>query len=105
MDADGLLTRLGGFFATRGDTDVWVVGGAVRDAIRGREVHDIDLVVAGESQSVGRAIADFLGGTPVPVEAWNVTRVALPPETEGASPFIIDVNGYHGSLEENLALP
>ena len=102
MDADGLLTRLGGFFATRGDTDVWVVGGAVRDAIRGREVHDIDLVVAGESQSVGRAIADFLGGTPVPVEAWNVTRVALPPETEGASPFIIDVNGYHGSLEENL---
>jgi len=102
MDADCLLTRLGGRFAARGDADVWVVGGAVRDAIRGREIHDIDLVVAGESQSVGQEIADFLGGTPVPVESWNVTRVALPPETEGASPFIIDVNGYHGSLEENL---
>ena len=39
MDADCLLTRLGGFFAARGDADVWVVGGAVRDAIRGRAVH------------------------------------------------------------------
>ena len=102
MDADSLLTRLGGFFAAQGDIDVWVVGGAVRDAIRGREVHDIDLVVAGESKPVGRAVADFLGGTPVPVESWNITRVALATETDGTAPFIIDVSGYHGSLEQNL---
>ena len=102
MDADNLLTRLGGFFSTRGDEDVWVVGGAVRDAMRGREVHDIDLVVSGDAEPVGRAVADFLGGTPVVVEPWNITRVALSPETDGASPFIIDINGYHGSLEENL---
>ncbi len=102
MDADNLLTRLGGFFAARGDEDVWVVGGAVRDAIRGREVHDIDLVVRGDAEPVGRAVAELLGGTPVVVDAWNITRVALVPETDGASPFIIDINGYHGSLEENL---
>ena len=102
MDADCLLTRLGGFFAARGDADVWVVGGAVRDAIRGRAVHDVDLVVAGDAQPVGQAVADFLGGTPVPVESWNITRVALPAATEGASPFIIDVSGCHGSLEDDL---
>jgi poly(A) polymerase len=102
MDADHLLARLGGFFAARGDDDVWVVGGAVRDAIRGREVHDIDLIVRGDAQPVGHAVADFLGGTTVPVEPWNITRVALPAETDGAPPFIVDVNGYRGSLEENL---
>ena len=102
MDADSLLTRLGGFFAARGDDDVWVVGGAVRDAIRGREVHDIDLVVRGDAEPVGRAVADFLGGTPVVVEPWNVVRVALSPELDGASPFIIDINGHHDSLEDNL---
>ena len=102
MDADRLLTRLGGFFAARGQDDVWVVGGAVRDAIRGREVHDIDLVVAGDAQPAGRAVADFLGGTPVQVEPWNITRVALLAATEGGSPFLIDIGGCHDSLEENL---
>ena len=101
-DADCLLTKLGGFFAGRGNTDVWVVGGTVRDAIRGRGVHDIDLVVAGDAQPAGRAVADFLGGTPVPVESWNITRVALPAAVEGASPFLIDISGCHGALEENL---
>ena len=102
MDADGLLTRLGGFFAARDEYEVWVVGGAVRDAIRGREIHDIDLVVRGDAEPVGRAVADFLGGTPVVVDAWNITRVALPPEVDGGRPFIIDINGHHGSLEDNL---
>ncbi len=101
MDADSLLTRLGGFFAARG-ADAWVVGGAVRDAMRGREVHDIDLLVDGDAGPAGRAVAEFLGGTPVPLEPWNITRVALPVATDGALPFIIDINGYHGSLEENL---
>ena len=92
MDAENLLTRLGGFFAARSDTDVWLVGGAVRDAILGREIHDIDLAVAGDSEPIGRAVADYLGGTAVPVDAWNVTRVALPPANDGAAPF------YHRRL-------
>lgn len=102
MDAESLLTRLGGFFAARSDTDVWLVGGAVRDAILGRELHDIDLAVAGDSEPIGRAVADYLGGTAVPVEAWNVTRVALPPANAGAASFIIDVSGYSGSFEDDL---
>ena len=102
MESSDLLTRLGGFFAARGDGDVWVVGGAVRDAIRGQEIHDIDLAVAGDAAPVGRAVADFLGGTPVPLEQWNISRVAVPQEEQGLPPFIIDINGYHGPLEDNL---
>lgn len=102
MDADTLLSRLVGFFAGRGHDDVWLVGGAVRDAIRGREVHDIDLAVPGDSEPVGRAIADYLDATPVPLDAWNVTRIALPPTDDAASPFIIDVSGYHGSFKDDL---
>ncbi len=115
MNADALLSRLAGFFAGRSrNDDVWLVGGAVRDAIRGREFHDIDLAVPGDSQSVGRAIADYLHATPVPLDAWNVTRIALPQAKPAPSPciasspsvtpppFIIDIAGYYGSFEEDL---
>ena len=102
MDAPGLLTRLAGFFADRPHGDVWLVGGAVRDALLGRELHDIDLAVAGDVGRVGRAVADLLGGTPVPVPAWNIVRVALPPEDEGGRPFLIDISGYHGPFEDDL---
>ena len=102
IDAAGLLSRLAAFFAGRGDADVWLVGGAVRDAILGRDSHDIDLAAAGDSEPIGRAIADYLGGTPVQIDAWNVTRVALPSAGDGAPPFIIDVSGYYGSFEDDL---
>ena len=102
MDAADLLTRLGGFFAARGDENVWVVGGAVRDTIQGREFHDVDLAVEGDSAGPGRAVADFLGGTPVVLEPWNVTRVAVPPADGESTPYIVDISGYQGKIEDNL---
>ena len=102
MDAADLLTRLGGFFAARGVENVWVVGGAVRDTIQGREFHDVDLAVEGDSAGVGRAVADFLGGTPVVLEPWNVTRVAVPPDDGESTPYIVDISGYQGKIEDNL---
>ena len=102
MDADDLLTRLGGFFAARGDDEVWLVGGAVRDAIRGREFHDIDLAVSRESAPIGRALADLLGGTAIPMEPWDLTRVALPGDSAGGPPFVVDIKSYTGSLEHDL---
>ncbi len=102
LAAGRLLSCLAEFFAARGDPDVWIVGGAVRDAIRNRAVHDIDLAVAGDAEPVGQAVADFLGGSLISMAPWNVSRVALPPATDGAAPFIVDINGYHGSLDENL---
>ncbi len=37
--------------------DVWIAGGAVRDAALGREVTDLDLAVAGDPAGVAKAIA------------------------------------------------
>lgn len=45
-----------------GDAEgIWIVGGAVRDAALGGEVHDLDLAVAGDPKPVARAIASALG--------------------------------------------
>ncbi|HEX5983496.1 MAG TPA: HD domain-containing protein, partial [Solirubrobacterales bacterium] len=41
--------------------EAWIVGGAVRDAVLGEEVRDLDLAIAGDPQPVARAIADELG--------------------------------------------
>jgi poly(A) polymerase len=41
--------------------DAWVVGGAVRDAVLGREVTDLDLAVAGDPGVAARALASELG--------------------------------------------
>ena len=102
MDTPGLLTRLAGFFADCHDGEAWLVGGAVRDALLGREIHDIDLAVAGDVDSVGRTLARSLGGTPIPLEAWNIVRIALPAQDEDGSPFLIDISGYHGPFEDDL---
>jgi poly(A) polymerase len=48
--------------ALAGRDDVWVVGGAVRDAILGRDVVDVDLAVGGDEAGAARAIAKAVGG-------------------------------------------
>jgi putative nucleotidyltransferase with HDIG domain len=50
-------------------TRVWLVGGAVRDALLGRPVHDWDFVVDGDSLGLARAVADALGGAYYPLDA------------------------------------
>ncbi len=102
VDVPALLARLAQFFATRHDGDVWLVGGAVRDAILGRDVHDVDLAAPGLAEPVGRALAEHLGGTVVPILAHNVARVALPAADDGRPPFIIDIAGYLHTFEEDL---
>ncbi|MBK5231921.1 MAG: HD domain-containing protein [Thermoleophilia bacterium] len=42
--------------------DAWVVGGAVRDAVLGRDVDDLDLAVDGSPEAVTRRVASALGG-------------------------------------------
>jgi putative nucleotidyltransferase with HDIG domain len=43
--------------ALAGSDEVWIVGGAVRDAALGREVVDLDLAVAGDVAAAAKAIA------------------------------------------------
>lgn len=40
----------------------WLVGGAVRDLMLNRRVHDVDFAVAGDALAIARRVADALGG-------------------------------------------
>jgi poly(A) polymerase len=48
--------------ALAGEPDVWIAGGAVRDAALGREVTDLDLAVAGDPALAAKAVAREGGG-------------------------------------------
>jgi len=62
---------------------VWVVGGAVRDVLLGRPVHDWDFTVDGDALGLARALADGLGGAYFPLDAERGTgRVVLAPTDE-----------------------
>ena len=43
-------------------TEAWIVGGAVRDELLGRPVHDVDIAVTADPERVARAVAKELGG-------------------------------------------
>jgi tRNA nucleotidyltransferase/poly(A) polymerase len=84
-----------------GDTAgaVWVVGGAVRDAVLGRPVTDVDLVTSGPPEAVARAVASMAGGPAFPLSeefgAWRVIARAG---------FVCDVSPLQGdSIEADLA--
>jgi poly(A) polymerase len=68
----------------------WLVGGAVRDRLLGRETNDFDVAVAGDPADAAGRVARAAGGTPFRLsgefgawrvvgrdQAWNVDVVAL----------------------------
>jgi putative nucleotidyltransferase with HDIG domain len=82
-----------------GAGSAWVVGGAVRDAVLGRPIADVDLVVAGDPKPVARAVARAAGGPAFPLSeefgAWRVIANAG---------FVCDVSPLQGgSIEDDLA--
>ena len=82
-----------------GAGSVWVVGGAVRDAVLGRPIADVDLVVAGDPEPVARAVARAAGGPAFPLSeefgAWRVIAKAG---------FVCDVSPLQGgSIDDDLA--
>jgi tRNA nucleotidyltransferase/poly(A) polymerase len=78
---------------------VWVVGGAVRDAILGRAITDVDLVTAGDPETAARAVASAAGGPVFPLsEEFGAWRVIA-----GAG-FVCDVSPLQAeSIEADLA--
>jgi len=79
--------------------DVWIVGGAVRDALIGGEVVEPDLAVAGDAASVAREISHAAGGTAFSLSEEFGTWRALGP---GWHTDVTPVRG--GSIEADLAL-
>jgi hypothetical protein len=77
--------------------EAWVVGGAVRDELLGRDVVDIDIAVR-DPRAAARRYAKRSGGAPFPLsERHGAWRVAL---EEGRT---VDFTPLLGSIEDDLA--
>src|SRR6478735_357859 len=77
--------------------EAWVVGGAVRDELLGRELVDLDIAVR-EPEGAARAYANRSRGAPFPLsERHGAWRVAL---EDGRT---VDFTPLAGTIEEDLA--
>jgi poly(A) polymerase len=76
--------------------DAWLVGGSVRDLMLGRDVVDVDLVVADDPAAAARGLARAAGGAPFPLSdrhgAWRVVR-------DGHT---VDISRSHGPVADDL---
>ena len=86
-----------------GTPDVYLVGGAVRDALLGKSSHDLDFVVKGNSLKVARSLANALGGAYYTMdEDFMVGRVVL--INDNTQRIVMDFAAMQGdSLEEDLS--
>jgi tRNA nucleotidyltransferase/poly(A) polymerase len=84
------------------DVSVYLVGGAVRDAILGRDVHDLDFAVSQNALKLARILADKLSAAFYPLDAENDTARLVIIHEDG-SRDILDFAGYRGeTLEDDL---
>jgi hypothetical protein len=78
--------------------DAYLVGGALRDELLGRELVDLDVICA-DSRKAARAFAARSGGAPFALsERHGAWRVTFP------SGECVDFTPLRGSLDEDLAL-
>lgn len=84
------------------ERDVWIVGGAVRDAALGRPIQDLDLA-ATDAKGLARALAASMGGAFVVLdEKEGVYRVVLrQPKDQLKQVDVAELQG--GTLEKDLA--
>ena len=64
--------------ALEGLEPAYLVGGAVRDLLRGAAATDIDIAVEGDARSVARAVAERLGGEAREYERFGTATVQAP---------------------------
>lgn len=60
------------------ESDVWIVGGAIRDALLDRTVTDLDLAVAGDERGIASRVARMAGGPAFELSAEFGTWRAMP---------------------------
>jgi poly(A) polymerase len=82
-----------------GRQDAWIVGGALRDALLGRPVVDVDLAVTGEEEGAARRVADVTGGPAFPLSERFDTWRALSADRD----WHVDVTSLRGEgIEADL---
>lgn len=97
-EASRLLTRISRFLNKEGRR-AYLVGGFVRDMLRGRDTVDIDIAVDADALPVARKAADSLGGKYIPLDEENgVGRVVLP-----GNAWQIDFTTLPGDIGADLA--
>ena len=110
-----MLTGLKDFFAGT-QTPAFIVGGCLRDNLLSLPPgRDVDIAVAGDVQILAKELARSFGGTLVPLSPERgMLRVVVPHSGDAShqeSPFpensnknwTIDLSGFSGSIEEDLA--
>jgi tRNA nucleotidyltransferase (CCA-adding enzyme) len=78
MDVLGRLGRPPAVTALDGEDAVYVVGGAVRDVLLGRQPHELDFVVEGDAVAVAHRAAERLGGTVLAHDRFGTATVTAP---------------------------
>jgi poly(A) polymerase len=74
---------------------VWLVGGAVRDILLHRSVHDWDFAVDRDALGLARSVANVLDGAYYPLDASRDTGRTLVGDPSGAHP-VLDFAGLRG---------
>lgn len=84
------------------DMEVYLVGGAVRDLILKRPIHDFDFILKSGSRRAGKRVADALGGAFLMLDAEReISRVIL--KGEDTARVILDFSVFRAAtLEEDL---
>lgn len=67
---------------------VYLVGGAVRDTLRSRPAHDLDLILPGNALQTGRQVANALGAAFFPLDAERDTARVVLTQADGKRMFI-----------------
>ena len=100
-DASGVLSRLAQAIASRG-VQAHLVGGAVRDHLRGQATGDIDVAVSTDAVALAGVLAPLLGGHLVALEAERgIARVVVPRGSDGS--WWLDLTSAEGGIHDDLA--
>jgi poly(A) polymerase len=88
-----ILERLISFLPK--EKQVYLVGGAVRDAILGRESHDLDFVMAAEAGQTARKVANAINGAFYMLdEGRDTARVVY--QLDSGLPYTLDFSVFRG---------
>jgi poly(A) polymerase len=95
------MNAIGAARAALAGEEAWLVGGAVRDELLGREVTDADVAVTGDVRAAARRVATACGGAPFPLsDAFGAWRVVGP----GRAWHVDLVPLQGGSVDADLAV-
>ena len=88
--------------ALPGDVPIHLVGGAVRDAMLGKSVHDLDFVLPGDVLNHARRVAKHLGAAFFPLDEERDAARLILTDTDGKR-HTLDFTAYRGmDLDSDL---